>query len=254
MARISRFIVPVAAGLVVVAVAVQTASAQDRGRRGGGFGRGASELRLLNSPQVQKELDLLDEQKKDIQKLIDDSRAQMRDAFSGLRDLSREERREKFAEMREKMRSMNEKLQKELNEVLLPHQQDRLKQIALQLQGNQALSNPEVAAKLGLSDKQKDQLAQVQEEGREKMREMFTSAREAGGDREAMREKFAQMREDLDKQIEGVLTADQKRKLEEMRGEPFELDRSQLRGGRDRGDRGRGDRNRRGNRDRRGDR
>lgn len=247
MPRISRLVVPMVASLMVVALAVQTASAQGRGRRGGGFGRGGNELRLLNSPQVQKELDLLDEQKKDIQKLIDDSRAQMRDAFSGLRDLSREERRAKFAEMREKLESMNEKLQKKLNEVLLPHQQDRLKQIALQVQGNRALSNPEVAAKLGLSDKQKDQLAQAREESREKMRELFSSARQSGGDREGMREKFAQLREDLDKQIEGVLTADQKRKLEEMRGEPFELDRSQLRGRRGRGDRDRdrGDRDRR---------
>jgi Spy/CpxP family protein refolding chaperone len=264
MQRVFRVVVLLVASLVVVATVAQTAPAQNRGQRGrgaGGFGgpggRGANELRLLNSEQVQKEIDLLDEQKEDIQKLIESSRAQMRELFAGLRELGEEERRARFAEMREKMESMNEKLQKDIGEILLPHQQERLKQIALQMQGNQALSNPEVAAKLDLSEQQKDRLAQAREDAREKMRELFSNAREERGDRAAAREKMTQLRADLDRQIADVLTADQKRKLDEMRGEPFELDRSQLRGNRrngERGGRGRGNRDGRDRGNRGGDR
>ena len=59
----------------------------------------------------------------------------------------------------------------------------------------------------------------MMEKMREGMRELFTS----GGGREGMREKIEKMRKDMEGDVLGVLTSDQKKKFEEMKGEKFEM-------------------------------
>lgn len=224
--------------LLCLTVATTAWAQQPQGRRPGGFlggpggpGGGSGDwVQLLGSEQVQKELELVDEQKDGIRKVADEARERMREGFSGfqgLRDLSEEERNKRFAEMREKAETMAKETRKKLEEVLLPHQVERLQQISLQVRGAAALTDPEVAGKLGLSDDQKQQLQKAQEENREKMRGMFQGGGQGGSGEDAQR-RFAEAREAAAASYLAVLTAEQKEQFEKLKGEKFELDMSQI--------------------------
>ena len=237
-------------GLMALAVAAGSVGAQEEGgRRGrGGFGRGGfggpgggfgSELGLLNIEQVQKEIELVDDQKEQVRKLNEEQQTAMREAFAGFRDLSEDERRKRGEELRGKMEAQQKEVRAKLDEILLPHQSERLKQISIQVRGTSALADPAVAEELGLTEDQKQKIRQVGEE----MRASFQ-----GGNREGGRERFEAMRKEAEEKTLAVLTAEQKTKLEQMKGEAFELDRSQLFGrrgpGGPGGGPGRGDRDR----------
>jgi len=233
---------------VVCAVAVAlclitaAAEAQQQGRRGnrgggpGGFGRGmgrfngaGARLMYLQNDKVQKELELVDDQKDQIKKLGDKSRENMREMFSGLQDLPQEERQEKMRELQPKMEESQKALGKQVDEVLMPNQRDRLKQITVQIQGTGALSDEEVAKELALSDDQEKQIQQVRQEAFEKMRENFRPG--AGGgdnDRDARRERMQKAQKETDDKVLAVLTSEQRDKFEKMKGEKFEFDPSQL--------------------------
>lgn len=206
---------------------------------GGGSG---GLLMLLGIEQVQKELKLSDEQNAKLRELGEKLRSEMQQQFAGMEKLTEEQRRARMAELREKMQKEGEaraaETQKQIAAILKPEQLKRLKQIQLQQEGPAALRRPEVAEALGLSKDQLDQLEKIADESREKMQELFRAGREA--DKQAQqprrfpesREKFQEIRKDSEKRSMGVLTAEQKKKLGEMLGEPFELDRSRLFGGR----------------------
>ncbi len=206
------------------------------GRGGpGGIGGGMGVLGLLRIEQVQKEIELLDDQKADLEKLGEKARAAMQEVFGNFRNLSREEMQQRREEIQQKMQEQQKKLQAELEKILLPHQLERLEQIRIQLMGIRALEDPEVAEKLNITDAQKEKIRQVQEQAREKMREAFQGMRGGQGQRpdpQAMREQFTKLREQIEKDVLAVLTPEQKKKFEELKGEPFELDRSALFGGR----------------------
>ena len=201
-----------------------TVSAQDRGRPGGGggfFSGGFGGAELLRSDEVRKELELVDEQIEKLEKLGEEMRNEMREMFSGMRDLSQEERQAKFTELRETMRKKGEELSEKVDQVLLPHQRDRLNQIRLQSQLRRsgtsgALTNDRISETLGLSDEQKAKLREVQEKV----------------DRE-LREKIEKLRDEGRNEILGILTPEQRAKWDEMMGDRFELNS-------DRGFRGRG--------------
>lgn len=63
-----------------------------------------------------------------------------------------------------------------------------------------------------------------------------------GGNREGIREKMQEMRKEAEGKVLAVLTGDQKKKFEEMKGEPFEMpQRTRTRGGGRRGGGGQGE-------------
>jgi Spy/CpxP family protein refolding chaperone len=233
----------VALSLAVLCAVASVADAQGQGggRRGrggfggGGFGRGGgmNETMLLGLDQVAKELELADEQKAEIRKISEESMAKARERVAGLRDLSDDERRARFEEMRKEGETAQAEVRKKIEEVLLPEQKERLSQIVLQVQGASALASDEVASKLSLTEDQKTKLREVQEAAREKMQEAFgrrgDGERGQGGGREAMQK----LRTESQEQAMAVLTDEQKKKLEELKGKAFELDMSAFgRGGR----------------------
>ncbi len=192
--------------ILVAGTAWQNAAAQQRGR---GFGRGGGSLGLLSQESVQKELQISDEQKQKVA----DYMAKQRESFSGLQDLSREERQAEFAKMQKAS-------EEELGKILDAKQLARLKQIALQQRGVQALSDPQVANALTLTDDQKAKVATIQQELREQMGEVF-QAGGADGDREEARKKIEAAQAGANEKLQAVLTADQQTKWKELNGEPF---------------------------------
>ena len=128
-----------------------------RTRRTWGWSRRRNELMLLASEQVQKELELIDEQIKDFEKLREGQAEKMREMFAGMRDLSEDERRAKFEEMRGKLEESQKELSEKMNAILMPHQLDRLKELNIQVRGMGALDDPEVAEELKISEEQKQE-------------------------------------------------------------------------------------------------
>jgi len=193
----------------------------------GGFGGGGL-LGLVRIEAIQKEIELLDDQKAQIDELAEELRPQ-RDGEEGgqrpdFRNMSEEERQKFFAEMRkrfeERAKTANEKLKK----ILLPHQIKRVEQISLQFRGTRALTDPEIAAKLKLTDAQQKKIEETMAANREsmmtKVRELFQGG---GGDREKAREQFRKLREEADAKVLAVLTSDQKKQFEALKGDPFEM-------------------------------
>ena len=220
--------------MAIVVMVSQVALAQnEQGRRGrgnrgggaggpGGFGGPPSMTRLASIEKVQDELKLTSEQKDKIKKINDDGRAEMRKEFEngGRPDP-------------EKMRKMRDDQADKMKEVLNGDQQKRLMGIFVQMMGSGAVMDPAVGKEIDLSDEQKTKL-------REAMGPPPEGGRPGGG------ESFQARREKMDKEIASVLTDEQKKKLESLKGDKFELDMSALRGGQGGGDRPRGDRPNRG--------
>jgi Spy/CpxP family protein refolding chaperone len=202
----------------VVAMTAGSALAQQRQRQrpGGGFGGfGGGMMFLLGQKSVQEELKLSEEQTKKIQELS----AKQRESFQGLRDLSQEERRTKMEEL-------GKANQKAIAEILKPEQMKRARQISLQQPG--AIANPEVAKALNITDEQKEKMREIQTKSFEELRGLR-------GQEDAAK-KIAEIRKATNEKVLGVLTADQKKKLKEMQGEPFkgEIQRPQFGGRRNR--------------------
>ncbi|MFP6657782.1 MAG: hypothetical protein VB853_06335 [Pirellulales bacterium] len=203
--------------LILTASSAVWAQREDRGRGRGFFGGGGGgDLGLLMRDDVRKELEIVDEQMEKLRDLGSSFRDELRESFSGLRDLDEDERRARFEELREKMETKREELNTKIGEVLLPHQKTRLKQIGLQMQmqsrGTSGLLNDRLAEELGITDEQKARLRAAAEKAREELAEKTKKAREEARDT-----------------ILSELTADQRKKLEQLLGEDFESDRSSFR-------------------------
>lgn len=236
----------VAALIVLVSI---PAMAQPRGGgRGpggfggrGGFGGGAptSALQLASNSAVQSELALTEEQVSKIQALNEEFREKAREAAGdrrALRELPEDERRERMrqmiAERQEAMSKLNAEFQPKLAEVLDAVQTERLEQIRVQALGPQALQDETVVKALGLTQEQQAKIEAAHTEFGEKTAEL----RRGDGD---ARERFGQIRElsqARDQQINAVLTTEQQAKLEQIKGDEFDL--AQLRRGRGRGGEG----------------
>lgn len=196
----------------------------DRGR-GGMFGArmGGGDmmlLGLLRAEEVQKEIKLMPDQIEALQKVGQEIRGERPDF--DFRNASEAERREFGQKMQQRNEEASKKVREQLEQVLLPEQHDRLRQIALQQQGVGALSDPEVAKKLELTEEQKEKLMEIQRSSREKM---IASIREASEnrDREAMGKMMAESRKATLAEAREVLTSEQRKSFDEMLGKPFDL-------------------------------
>ncbi|MBB3206952.1 hypothetical protein FHS27_002766 [Rhodopirellula rubra] len=204
------------------------------GNRGGGFGGGPGggmtrggdpAMALLRSPEVREHLKLESVQEEGLKKIEERIREEPRN--SGARDFdfrnaTQEERAEFFGKMQEEQKKQAEKHRELLEEVLGFDQLERLDQLILQRRGLIALGDTEIQDAIELSKKQRETLQQVRSEQEEKMRERMRSLMQSG-DRNGMREKMEEIREEIEKDVMAVLTPEQKKKFEDMKGEPFDF-------------------------------
>jgi Spy/CpxP family protein refolding chaperone len=244
MMRFSSKFLAVFTAIAIVAMAAQMAVAQNEGRRGrGGRGGGAGGpggmmgpapmARLATVDTVQDALKLSDEQKEKIKTINDETRDAMRKEFEG-----------GGRPDREKMRKVMDEASEKLNKVLDAGQQKRLVGIFVQVNGAGAVMDPMVAKELIITDEQRDKLREAigpPRGGRGEGRGEGKGEAKGGGGAGSYRER----REKMDKEVMAILTSEQQKKLEEMKGEKVDVDMSKLRGpggggrqGRDRGNRG----------------
>jgi len=216
MTRVQSLLVVVLAFALAAAFAAE-AQAQGRG------GSRSSLLGLLAVEQVQKELKLDDEAVAKVGKLRETIRGELTEPYSAARKIEdREKRFAKYAELREQS---DQKAREGLRDVLAREQMMRLYQIRMQVRAVvDSLENRFVARRLKLTDEQKEKLAKINKDAQAKRSELFSGLRDASDEqrREAF-EKFRKLRTATGEQALGLLTAEQKKSFEDMKGEKIEL-------------------------------
>jgi Spy/CpxP family protein refolding chaperone len=232
------------AGMAIVVLMAEVAQAQG-GRRGrfgrGGFGRNISPVQLVaEADEVRAALNVTPEQEEKIETINDELRDARREAFGGGGGGGGGD----FRAAMEEMEKLNQEASAKLAEVLEADQQKRLLGISIQVNGAAALSDPAVAKELSITDDQKTKLGEVRESNMEAAREAFRDLRDQDLSQDEMREKAREIQQEGDKKLLAVLNSDQQAKLEQLKGEPVEIDMSQFRGrgfGGGRGGRGGGE-------------
>jgi len=185
--------------------------------RGGFGGMGGGPANLLGNPSVQKELKLDSAQTEKATTLATETREKMMGLRSQLEGL---EGQEAITKRQELAKPINEEAMKSAAAFLKPEQVKRLQQIEIQQRGANALSDPAIAKKLGVTDEQASKVKTILADSQTEMRELFQSA---GDDRQAAMAKVQTLRKDTNNKVMALMTEDQKNTWKEMTGEPFEV-------------------------------
>lgn len=202
------------AGVVVLITAVASAQQPGQPRDGAVFTGPPSmgKVGLVRNPRVQAEL-----------KLDDDQKAKVGEIATRLGEARGEQvtDRQQLRERREAFAAKVAEEEKKLDEFLNEAQQKRLSELSLQAEGIRALFRDDFADKLGLSDEQREKLQAILSEQREQARRERAQRGEGRqrGDFAAIRER-ARERE---RQVMEVFSEEQKKKWEELKGEPFQM-------------------------------
>lgn len=233
----------VLAGMMVGLLASASFAQPPGGGRGGGVGgmrmmgggRGGM-LELLNMEEVRKELKLDEAQTKELGALRDEVQSKMEDIrpdfnFSpDMSDSDRQEMQKKMEEFGKKVAEITKGIETKAFDLMDPDQQGRLVGLLLQ-RGTGALANPNVAAALGLTADQTKALADIDQEAAAGMMRGARGGRGGGGgggggapaDFEAIRTAMQEAQKKTDEKRMGVLTEEQKTKMESLKGAKFEF-------------------------------
>jgi hypothetical protein len=204
-------------GLSLVALVASPAFAQ--GGRGFGMGGGGGYAMLIGNSGVQKELKLDDQQIEKAKELAAKAREDMQGVREKLQGLEGEEQRTKRAEL---MKEMNDSAIKAVGAFLKPEQIARLKQVSYHTLGARALSDPEVAKKLNITDSQKTDIQTIVQESMEGMRGLF-SQDQSEEDRATAMKKMAELRKEALDKASAKLNDEQQKTWKELLGAPFEF-------------------------------
>jgi len=227
-------------GSLVLALVVTTSYAQPPGGRGfGGFGFGGMRMSagmLLAAPEVQKELNVTDEQKPKIEELRTEMQKDFQAAMSGvdfqaIRDMSQEERTKAMADLRTKGEALNKQIDGKLEKILDEKQMKRLKELQIQREGAAAFTRPEVVTKLALTDDQKAKIKKIQDDARTQGRPTF-NADATQEERQAAFAKMQESRAKVLKDILAVLDGSQTKTWSELTGKEFKFPQGRGFGGR----------------------
>ena len=177
---------------------------------------------LLAMKEVQKELEFTEDQTEKIgakaSELNDALRSEMREIMQGGGDMSEVE--DVIAELKEE--------EKEILALLNDDQMARLTQLRYQRMGTAMYSDKDVQEALGLSDDQKQTIADAVEDNQQEMQDAMEEARDSG-DFGSIRGIMTDLQKKLTESVTAALTDDQKEMVTEMKGEEFEFPQPQRR-------------------------
>jgi hypothetical protein len=199
--------------LAVLALVPQTVWAQAGGRPVQPWMPQTQFLQWLAAPQIQKELEIVPEQKEKLDKISRESQTKMAEAYKSLSDVPAEERQSKYYEL---LRESYESSEKQVREVLLPIQVKRLQQIVLQMKLQQmqwgmasTFASDELAAELNITDEQREAFQKKEKEVREEIQKKT-------------QEFYKKLQDESREKLLEVLTPEQKAKLSALTGPKFE--------------------------------
>ena len=175
---------------------------------------------LVFRDKVQEELTLSGEQKKKLEKRLQDTHRDTRQLFQRLADKEPEEREKELHAYREKAQ---ENLTGFLQGLLQEEQSKQLRQVMLQRDRLFALlGNPEITKELEITDKQRHQFVEVAQEFQKKFEPLMKEAQK-GGNPQEIGPKIRKIRKEQEERIETLLSDAQKKHWKEMLGKPLDL-------------------------------
>ena len=172
-------------------------------------------LSLLDNKDVREELEFVDDQLDEFRAAQDELRQQILDRAKSLAGAGKLDPSQ-MSEIAKELAKLKKGSQKSLESMLLPHQLERLRQVALQIQMKKrgaanTLISGKIAEELGIDAAQKKRIENRQEE---------------------LKEELARRMEELKKEIRDKLldelTSEQKRKLEKLSGDDFEYKQNSI--------------------------
>ena len=190
---------------------------------------------LLMAPEVQTELKITDEQKTKMATIRDEVQQEVQTQliagfdFQTLRDMSQEERDKKLGEIRNRVEGLIAKIDGKIEKLLDVDQMKRLKQLRLQFEAAAAFSQPEVVAKLKLTEDQKTQIKKIQDDSLGQLRSGLNrnASQEA---RQAALTKLQESRAKSLKDIMALLDDDQLLSWNELTGKEFKFPQNMMGG------------------------
>lgn len=168
-------------------------------------------------PQMQKELDIVPEQKTELEKIQKEAMAKTQELYKLLSERDPKiDQAERYAKYNEQAKVLGEETEEKVGKILLPHQKKRLSQIVLQMKLAQtgygsaaALGGEEIAKELGITDAQKEELQKMEAEVRQETQKKY-------------QEFYKKLNDEAREKLMSVLTPAQRKKLEELTGQKFE--------------------------------
>jgi len=191
---------------------------------GNGFGfraSGASPQEpsyLMQSESVQKELKLSEAQNVELKMLRENEENGSHPFFRGLRGKSSEE-------IQQALEQHAEELRDQIAKVLTPEQVNRLHEIHLQVAGVDALGFDDVADKLGLTQTQRAQLNNNDDDARRRLAELnaqMGSMSPNDAQQQAWKAKQTEIAAARNASALAILTGDQLKKFDTLQGEKFD--------------------------------
>lgn len=163
---------------------------------------------LLSQQSIQEELDFVGEQREQYKRLQKDYNDRIREKMEAMNKGGFAP--EKAQSLGEEIRAMKEQQARDIEELLLPHQVNRLKQIQTQNKmkalGLNAFNDKKLAEELGMTEEQLEQL-------KEKAKELSAE----------LQKKIKGLREETQETLLKELTKEQQEKLKELTGDKFEM-------------------------------
>lgn len=202
-----------------------------------GSGRpGASPLDLMRTPQVKQELNLTAAQSSQLEQLQTKLREQGRqDKGMDLGKLDSTQREQKLLELNQHQQQRVQATQAEVAKILQPEQVARFKGIMLQLYGWNYPISQQFVADLQLTSRQRQQLAAIHQQMLKQVSESWPTPN--GDTPEAKKAMWDGYRQTMDgivqqtnQQALAVLTPEQQKQLETLKGNKIDLDPTQLPG------------------------
>jgi hypothetical protein len=190
---------------------------------------GTDPLHLLQTAKVKKELNVTDEQSAKLAKIADkyDREAASKLGNGRTEGLSAQSIRETGDKLIETSRQ-------EVSTVLNGAQLDRLKQILLQVNGAEALQDKEVAKQVGFTAEESAKLKKLLAQTNNELRGSLGVGPARSNDPNqiqklgAYTQSAAKIDDQAQNQYLGIMTAEQKQKLDALRGAPFTLEKSDV--------------------------
>jgi hypothetical protein len=195
---------------------------------------GTDPLHLLQTAKVKQELKITDDQSAKLAKVAGkyDQEAASKLGSVQLQGLSGQQKVGKEQEVRDTGDKLIESSRKEVSSILNPDQLNRLKQILLQVNGAEALQDKEVAKQVGITPEESAKIEKIQLQTSGALRSSLGMPSNGGTSKPQMLGSDIQTADTINdhaqNQYMGALTADQKEKLDKLRGAPFTLERSDV--------------------------
>jgi Spy/CpxP family protein refolding chaperone len=183
---------------------------------------GADPLQLLQSDQIKTELSLTDDQIAQIKQVQSDLRTRLTKEYDAIKALPKEKQ---IDEVEKKIEPLNKESRAKMDKILKPEQAKRAKEIILQIYGFGVLTRNDFTTELKITDAQKKKFNNISEQMVAKLKSTVEiptgDAAQQAKSISNNRKRMANIVKESDKQVNAVLTAEQQKTLEALKGKTF---------------------------------